>query len=132
MVVDLSTSFHFRRRNGAVVIAMPLPTSQEDEQRNQTLAPEAFTLPNAILVAGAGSCTQALSSTGRDTHKAPSCAGLLLKWNRRRHPFQQIQDLLGGPGQTKLLTEKDRTIKTGLCIEGVLAIIPSNLLWRAS
>ena len=45
MVVDLSTGFHFRRRNGAVIITMPLPTSREDEQRNQALAPEAFTLP---------------------------------------------------------------------------------------
>lgn len=45
MVVDLNTGFHFRRRDSAVVIAMPLPTGREDEQRNQALAPEAFTLP---------------------------------------------------------------------------------------
>lgn len=44
MVVDLSTGFHFRRRNGSVVLTMPLPTSPEDEQLSQTLAPEAFAL----------------------------------------------------------------------------------------
>src|SRR5260370_18369590 len=45
MVVDLSTGFHFRRRNGAVIIAMPLPTSRAADHRHQALAPEAFTLP---------------------------------------------------------------------------------------
>ncbi len=44
MTIDLSTSFHFRRRNGSVVITMPRPASLEEEQQNQLLAPEAFTL----------------------------------------------------------------------------------------
>ncbi len=44
MVVDLATGFHFRRRDGSVVLAMPMPTSAEDDRRNHTLAPEAFAL----------------------------------------------------------------------------------------
>jgi len=40
-----------------------------------------------------------------------------------RHPFQQIEDLPRGPGQTKLLTEKNGTIKTGLRVECVIAVI---------
>jgi hypothetical protein len=61
-----------------------------------------------------------------------SRAGLFLKWKRRRHLFQQLQDLLRGLGQTKLLTEKESTIKTGLSIEGMLILIPGHLLWGAS
>ncbi len=45
MTIDLSTDFHFRRRDGSVVFALPLPPSQEQDRLNQTLAPEAFALP---------------------------------------------------------------------------------------
>ncbi len=44
MVVDLVTSFHFRRRDGGVVFALPLPPEAEEERLNQALAPEAFAL----------------------------------------------------------------------------------------
>jgi sarcosine oxidase subunit beta len=44
MVVDLVTSFHFRRRDGGVVFALPLPPQAEEERLNQALAPEAFAL----------------------------------------------------------------------------------------
>jgi sarcosine oxidase subunit beta len=44
MVVDLVTSFHFRRRDGGVVFALPLPPEPEEERLNQALAPEAFAL----------------------------------------------------------------------------------------
>jgi sarcosine oxidase subunit beta len=45
MTIDLTTGFHFRRRNGGVLFALPLPASPEEEELNQALAPEAFTLP---------------------------------------------------------------------------------------
>src|SRR5262249_40483734 len=42
MTIDLNTGFHFRRRNGSVVFAMPLPPTEEEDRLNQALAPEAF------------------------------------------------------------------------------------------
>lgn len=45
MTIDLTTGFHFRRRDGGVVFALPLPPGQEEDRLNQALAPEAFTLP---------------------------------------------------------------------------------------
>jgi sarcosine oxidase, subunit beta len=45
MTIDLSTGFHFRRRDGSVVFALPLPPTQEEDQLNQALASEAFALP---------------------------------------------------------------------------------------
>lgn len=44
MVVDLQTGFHFRPRDGGIVVTMPMPTSEEEERSNQVLAPEAFAL----------------------------------------------------------------------------------------
>lgn len=44
MVVDLSTGFHFRRRQERIVLTMPLPVSEEEVQRNQRLEPGAFDL----------------------------------------------------------------------------------------
>ncbi len=44
MVVDLKTGFHFRRRGAQVILTMPLPISEEEEQRNRCLEPEAFDL----------------------------------------------------------------------------------------
>jgi len=45
MIVELSTGFHFRRREDGVILTLPLSISQEEEQRNQRLEPQAFTLP---------------------------------------------------------------------------------------
>ncbi len=45
MVIDLSTGFHFRRRDDRIVLTMPLPVSPEEEQRNRNLEPDAFALP---------------------------------------------------------------------------------------
>ncbi|HZO70907.1 MAG TPA: FAD-dependent oxidoreductase [Ktedonobacteraceae bacterium] len=45
MVVDLSTGFHFRRRDERIILTMPLPVSAEEEERNRNLAPDAFALP---------------------------------------------------------------------------------------
>lgn len=44
MVVDLSTGFHFRRRDGGVTLTMPLPVSEFQMARNRNLAPDAFEL----------------------------------------------------------------------------------------
>ncbi|HET8844640.1 MAG TPA: FAD-binding oxidoreductase [Ktedonobacteraceae bacterium] len=44
MVVDVSTGFHFRRRDEGVVLTMPLPVSDEQMHRNKQLKPEAFAL----------------------------------------------------------------------------------------
>ncbi len=44
MTVDLHTGFHFRRRDGRVVLTMPLPISAEEMQRNRGLEPDAFKL----------------------------------------------------------------------------------------
>lgn len=44
MVVDLVTAFHFRRRDGGVLFALPLPPEAEEDRLNQALAPEAFEL----------------------------------------------------------------------------------------
>lgn len=44
MVVDVSTGFHFRRRDRGITLTMPLPVSAEQLQRNQKLEPEAFAL----------------------------------------------------------------------------------------
>ena len=44
MTVDLTTGFHFRRRNRGVILALPLPPSPEEDRLNQALAPEAFSL----------------------------------------------------------------------------------------
>jgi sarcosine oxidase, subunit beta len=44
MIVELSSGFHFRRRDGGVVFALPLPPGAEEEQLNQAMAPEAFQL----------------------------------------------------------------------------------------
>lgn len=44
MVVELSTGFHFRRRDGGVVFALPLPPSPEEDKLNSALAAEAFEL----------------------------------------------------------------------------------------
>lgn len=44
MVVDVETGFHFRRRDGGVTLAMPLPVSAEQVERNRRLEPEAFEL----------------------------------------------------------------------------------------
>jgi len=44
MTIDLITGFHFRRRNGTVVFALPLPPGDEEARLNQALAPEAFEL----------------------------------------------------------------------------------------
>jgi sarcosine oxidase subunit beta len=44
MTVDLVTSFHFRRRDGGVVFALPLPPEPEEARLNEALAPEAFEL----------------------------------------------------------------------------------------
>lgn len=45
MVVDLSTGFHFRRRDERIVLTMPLPVSPEEEEHNRNLEPDAFALP---------------------------------------------------------------------------------------
>ncbi|HLG60765.1 MAG TPA: FAD-binding oxidoreductase [Ktedonosporobacter sp.] len=45
MVVDLSTGFHFRRREKRIILTMPLPVSAEEEERNRNLEPDAFALP---------------------------------------------------------------------------------------
>ncbi len=45
MIVELSTGFHFRRREDGVILTLPLSISQEEEQRNRRLEPQAFTLP---------------------------------------------------------------------------------------
>jgi sarcosine oxidase subunit beta len=42
MVVDVETGFHFRRRDGGITLAMPLPVSAEQVERNRRLEPEAF------------------------------------------------------------------------------------------
>jgi sarcosine oxidase subunit beta len=44
MVVDAETGFHFRRRDGGVTLAMPLPVSAEQVERNRRLEPETFEL----------------------------------------------------------------------------------------
>ncbi|HEU5378161.1 MAG TPA: FAD-binding oxidoreductase [Ktedonobacteraceae bacterium] len=44
MVVDLSTGFHFRRRDEGVILTLPLPVSDEQVRRNQRLEPAAFAL----------------------------------------------------------------------------------------
>ena len=44
MTVDLHTGFHFRRRDGRVVLTMPLPISEVEMQRNRRLEPDAFRL----------------------------------------------------------------------------------------
>lgn len=44
MVIDLSSGFHFRRKDGGVVMTMPLPVSDVQIRRNQSLQQEAFTL----------------------------------------------------------------------------------------
>jgi len=44
MTIDAATGFHFRRRDGGVVFALPLPPTTEEDELNQALAPEAFAL----------------------------------------------------------------------------------------
>lgn len=44
MVVDAETSFHFRPRDGGVMLTMPLPVSPIQIERNRRLEPEAFAL----------------------------------------------------------------------------------------
>lgn len=44
MVVDANSGFHFRRRDGGVIFALPLPPTPEEDRLNQALAPEAFEL----------------------------------------------------------------------------------------
>lgn len=44
MTVDLVSGFHFRRRDGGVVFALPLPPEPEEARLNEALAPEAFAL----------------------------------------------------------------------------------------
>ena len=44
MVVDVSTGFHFRRRDDGVLFTMPLPVSAAQMQRNRELQPDAFAL----------------------------------------------------------------------------------------
>ena len=44
MTVDLESGFHFRRRDGGVVFALPLPPGPEEARLNEALAPEAFAL----------------------------------------------------------------------------------------
>lgn len=45
MVVDLSTGFHFRRREDCVLLTIPLAIRDEEIRRNQRLEPAAFDLP---------------------------------------------------------------------------------------
>ncbi|HLQ10485.1 MAG TPA: FAD-dependent oxidoreductase [Ktedonobacteraceae bacterium] len=45
MVVDLKTGFHFRRRDGGVLLTMPTMPGEEEARLNAMLAPEAFALP---------------------------------------------------------------------------------------
>ena len=44
MVVDVSTGFHFRRRDSGVTLTMPLPVSTVQVERNRRLEREAFAL----------------------------------------------------------------------------------------
>jgi sarcosine oxidase, subunit beta len=44
MVVDASTGFHFRRREGGITLAMPLPISTAQIERSRLLGQEAFAL----------------------------------------------------------------------------------------
>jgi sarcosine oxidase, subunit beta len=44
MTVDMLSGFHFRRRDGGVVFALPLPPEPEEARLNEALAPEAFAL----------------------------------------------------------------------------------------
>jgi sarcosine oxidase subunit beta len=44
MTVDLVSGFHFRRRDGGVVFALPLPPEAEEARLSEALAPEAFAL----------------------------------------------------------------------------------------
>lgn len=44
MIVDASTGFHFRRRDGGITLTMPLPVSASQITRNRQLAPDAFDL----------------------------------------------------------------------------------------
>ena len=44
MTIDLVSGFHFRRRDGGVVFALPLPPEPEEARLNEALAPEAFAL----------------------------------------------------------------------------------------
>ncbi len=44
MVVDASSGFHFRRREGGVTLTMPLPVSQIQLERNRRLEQASFTL----------------------------------------------------------------------------------------
>lgn len=44
MVVDVSTGFHFRRREGGVTLTMPLPVSPAQIEINRYLGAEAFAL----------------------------------------------------------------------------------------
>jgi sarcosine oxidase subunit beta len=44
MTVDLVSGFHFRRRDGGVVFALPLPPEPEEARLSEALAPEAFAL----------------------------------------------------------------------------------------
>ncbi|HEY0754599.1 MAG TPA: FAD-dependent oxidoreductase [Ktedonobacteraceae bacterium] len=44
MVVDVSTGFHFRRRDGGVIVTMPLPISPLQMAQNKKLEPESFAL----------------------------------------------------------------------------------------
>ena len=45
MVIELESGFHFRRRDGGVLFALPLPPTSEEDALNQSLATEAFELP---------------------------------------------------------------------------------------
>ncbi len=44
MVVDLSTGFHFRRRDGGILLIMPTQPTDEEKRLSAALAPEAFAL----------------------------------------------------------------------------------------
>ena len=114
ILVDLYTFF-----------SPPAPNSPFFVLRTPDAAAPQQTAGESVRIEGVG---VALLQEGIRSH-LPSRAGLFLKWDRRRHLFQQLQDLLRGMGQTQLLTEKNGTIKTGLRIEGVLTLIPGHLLW---
>ena len=45
MVVEASSGFHFRRRDGGILFALTTPPTPEEERLSQKLAPEAFDLP---------------------------------------------------------------------------------------
>ena len=50
----------------------------------------------------------------------------------RRNPLQKIKNVLRGKRQSKLLTEKDGTIKTGLGTQFVIAVVlPGDLFGGA-